>query len=135
MSLVTTKKGQLESLKLILSRTLILRLYTNDTQPNYYYEIEDYKEANGGDYKVFTLEPENWKLGFIADDPIATYPEQVFSFKGPVGLVYGYYLTNEDGDIVRWGEKFADGPYEVLRMGDTVTVVPRARLPRSPIIP
>ncbi len=132
MSLVTTKKGQLESLKLILSRELILRLYTNNINLDYYLEIDDFKEATGGDYTTIILEVDGWKFGFKADDPIATYPEQVFSFKGPVGLVYGYYLTNEDGNIVRWAEKFADVPYDVLRMGDTVTVVPRARLPRSP---
>lgn len=131
MSLVTTKKGQLESLKLMLSVNIVLRVYTNNTYPNYHHEIDDYREASGSGYAVKVLEPENWKFGFVADDPIATYPQHVFEFTGPVGLAYGYYLTDEDNKIVRWAERFADGPYEILRMGDTVTVVPRARLPRS----
>jgi len=114
----------------MLSKRIILRLYENDTFPNYYYENKDYREASGGGYEAKVLEPGKWKFGYIADNPVASYPQQVFEFTGPVGLVFGYYITDEDNKIVRWAEKIADGPYEVLRMGDTVTIVPRIRLPR-----
>ena len=85
MSIVTSKKGQLESLKLMLSVRMILRLYENNTLPDYYYEIGDYREVTGGGYKTIALDPEGWKFSFLADDPVATYPDQVFEFTGTVG--------------------------------------------------
>jgi hypothetical protein len=131
MSSVVTKKGMLESLRLVLSVPLVLRLYENNTYPNYHHEVSDYKEASGGGYAVKILEPKNWKFGFLADAPIADYPDQIFEFIGPVGLVHGFYITDENNKVVRWAERFADGPYEVLRVGDSVTVVARIRFPRK----
>ncbi|MHA2265531.1 MAG: hypothetical protein ACXAEN_24335 [Candidatus Thorarchaeota archaeon] len=131
MSSVITRKGLIESLKLVVSVPVILRLYENNVYPNYHHEINDYKEASGGGYVVKILEPENWKFSLIADSPVATYPDQLFEFTGPVGLVHGYYVTDEKNKIVRWAERFADGPYEVLRLGDAVTVITRIRLPRK----
>lgn len=125
-----TKNGQLESLKLILSKNLLLRLFENNINPDYYNNVDDYEEARGGGYSQKILNASKWKFGFFVDEPIAVYPDQVFEFTGPVGLVYGFYVTGMDGKIIRWAERFADGPYEVLRAGDTVTVIPRTRMPR-----
>jgi hypothetical protein len=130
MNPATTKEGQMESLRLILSKSLTLRLFENNIEPDYYNTVNDYKEVGGGGYSPKVLDPARWKFGFIEDLPMAGYKDQVFEFTGPVGLVYGYYITNDASDVVRWAERFVDGPYEVLRTGDTVTVAPRARLPR-----
>jgi hypothetical protein len=125
----TTRQGRMETLRLSLSKDIVLRLFENDLLPDYYNTIESFKEIRGGDYKPKVLSSGKWKYGFVADVPIATYPDQIFEFTGAVGLIYGYYITDRDNKIVRWAEKFADGPYEVLRNGDKVTVNPRARLP------
>lgn len=128
---VQTREGKLASLKLMLSKPLILRLYENNVYPTYHSGIDDFREASGGGYAVKILEPDKWKYGFMADAPIATYPDQLFEFSGPVGFVYGFFVTDEDRTLVRWASRFADGPYEVLRIGDTVKVQTRVRLPKS----
>jgi hypothetical protein len=125
----TTKEGHMENLKLILSKNLVLRLFENDIKPDYYSTVSDFKEVNGGGYTPKVLNASKWKFGFVEDIPAAAYPEQLFVFTGPIGLIYGFYLTDGNGKVVRMAERFADGPYEVLRMKDNITVVARVRLP------
>lgn len=130
MSLATpTKEGNLESLRLMLSENLVLRLFENDVRPDYYNTIGDYREPGGDVYSPAILDSQTWNFHFFAGDPVASYPEQTFEFTGPSGFVYGYYVTDRNNKMVRWAERF-DVPYEVLRRGDTVFVVPRIRLPR-----
>jgi hypothetical protein len=125
----TTKEGQMENLKLILSKNLVLRLFENDIKPDYFNSLNDFKEANGGGYTPKILNASKWKFGFEANVPIAAYPQEVFSFVGPVGLIFGYFITDTNNRLVRWAYRFDDGPYEVLRMGDTIEVIARTRLP------
>ena len=81
-----TKEGQMEALKLMLSRNLVLRLFENDIKPDYYNTIDDYKEVSGGGYSPKVLNSSKWKFGFVADIPTAGYPDQLFVFVGPVGI-------------------------------------------------
>ena len=124
-----TKEGHMETLKLMLSKNLVLRLFENDIKPDYYSTINDFKEVGSGGYSPKILNASKWKFGFIEDIPVAVYPEQLFIFNGPVGLIFGSYITDTNGEVVRVAKRFDDGPYEVLRMKDNITVGPKIRLP------
>ncbi len=127
--LVVTKEGQMKDLKLSLDKNLVLRLFINDAEPSYMSKSDDFEEVDGAIYIPEELGAENWLFSFITiktkdkpdkDIPTAEYPEVKFYFSDIGFSVYGYYVT--DNGTVRWAERFENGPYGILRLGDVVFV-------------
>ena len=56
------------------------------------------------------------------------YAKQVFSFTGPIGKLYGYYLVQEKSEKLMWSERFADGPYHIVYAGSKIEVMPRLEM-------
>ena len=127
--LVVTKEGQMRGLKLSLGQGLVLHLFINDIEPSYGAKIDDFEEVDRGIYVPEELRAENWLFRFVTikrenkpdkDIPVAEYPEIKFFFSDIGFSVYGYYMT--DNGVVRWAERFNNGPYGILRLGDVVFV-------------
>ena len=122
MPLVLNKEGQMENLKLILSNNLFCKLFINDFEPNYTNVASSFEEVKKENYNPIELYPNKWSFSFtLDDDPIATYPESTFKFTGIKFDIYGYYIVDEKG-VLRWSERFSDGPYSVYRIGDILTL-------------
>ncbi len=129
--LVPTKQGRMQDLKLMLSKNLMLRLFTNDIDPEYGHGAGDFEEVSGDDYTSATLRVGEWQYAFSPkNNPVALYPEMIFSFRNSGFVIYGYFVTDKQGVIVRWAERFPEGvgPYSILRKGDLLTVVPKCEL-------
>lgn len=126
MAGVLVNQAEVIALKALLNHTaqannLVLRLFTNNKTPAEADTEADYTEANGYDYAAKTLTGASWTVNPGAPSS-ATYAEQVWTFTGALGNVYGYYYT-ANGVLVA-AERFPDGPYNIQNSGDTIKVTP-----------
>lgn len=115
------------SLKVVLLRDLLknsdrpmtLRLYVNNRTPEDGDGLNNYLEADGAGYGSKDLEPGQWTIE-ARGIARAIYPELAFTFTEELGRVYGYFITR--GDDLMWAERFPNGPFEVKRWGDEITL-------------
>jgi len=112
-------------LKLLINQaspqSLVLKLFTNDVTPGETDTEATYTEASGHGYAPATLTPGTWTVttGFPSQ---AAYPAQTFTFTGPLGNVYGYYLTQVSSGKLLVAERFQDAPLVVANNGDEIRV-------------
>jgi hypothetical protein len=106
---------------------LVLRLFVNNIVPAKTDTAANYTEASGLGYAELTLVGADWTI-LDTDPPVAIGAQQVFTFTGALGNVYGYFLTRETSGKIAWAERFSDGPYSVARAGDDIKVIPRLEL-------
>lgn len=116
---------ELLMVKLLLNiestQTPVLKLYTNDHTPHLTDTVADYKEAQGYGYKSMVLLPTNWS--FPPEDILrAVYPEVSYLFKGHLGNIYGYYITQQQSNTLLWAVRFFDGPYTIMNHGDKINL-------------
>ena len=126
MSLVLGNQGEQIALEALVNKTapqtLVLRLYTNDYTPVEASVEGSFTEASGNGYAAINLTPaSNWAVtpGAPTD---AAFPQQVFTFTGPLGNVFGYYITQVTSGKHVWGERFTDGPYNIVNNGDQIKI-------------
>jgi cold shock CspA family protein len=125
---ILSVKSKIEMLRRMLTHPdgLLLKLYANNRNDGHKNTLVHFTEVRDGDtgYEPIALDPEKWLLepkgGFI----FASYPEQFFVFQKPFGNVYGFYITNNGGDVLIWSERFKDAPFEIQHEGDRVKVKP-----------
>lgn len=103
---------------------LVLRLFTTNVTPGNTDTAATYTEAAGNGYAPITLTGANWTVTEGAPSE-AAYPQQVFTFTGALGNVYGYYLTRATSGKIAWAERFSDGPYNIVNTGDQIKVTPK----------
>lgn len=97
---------------------LLLKLFTNNPSLSINDTVSTYIEASGGGYVYKTLSATLWAVS----GNIAAYPAQTWTFTGPVGNIYGYYVVRATtGDLI-FSEKFSGGPYNVQTNGDNISV-------------
>ena len=132
MSLVVPDVGEERALELLLAMPLALRLYVNNLTPGAADQLADYTEASGSGYGAIALDSAAWTL--TPGDPTeAAQPEQTFTFSGALGNVYGYYVTEGDSPaILRWAERFTDGPYNVTGASVEIAVTPKFTASTAP---
>lgn len=127
MTLRVPNQGESTALSILVAKTpvegLRLRLYTNNLTPGEADVLATYTEATGSGYANVLLTPANWVITEGAPSN-AAYPEVTFTFTGALGNVYGYYLTGETSNKVRWAERFTTAPYNVTASGDLIKVTP-----------
>lgn len=124
-------EGETNLLEVYLAnQTLYLGLYMDNAEPGEADTLTSISEASGGDYARKTLaagiggDP-NWT---VAGD-LGSRPEEVWTFTGAVGNVYGYFLAtsvDDSGKLVAV-EHFSDGPYNIQNNGDQIKVTPKVR--------
>lgn len=131
MTLLVPNEGESQILGIMLGKIAIeslrLRLYSNNKTPAEADTPASYTEATGGGYASVLLTAANWTLTEGAPT-LAEYPMVTFTFTGGIGNIYGYYVTGETSNKVRWAERFTDGPYDVQATGDQISVTLRVTL-------
>jgi len=102
---------------------LILKLFTNDYTPVETSVVGSFTEATGSGYAEKSLTDGSWTVT-NADPAVATYDggDQVFTFTGALGNVYGYYITDFAETGLVWAERFTSAPFNVQNNGDTITI-------------
>lgn len=128
MTMVVPNSGEELALKALVNHTapqnLVLRLYSNDLTPAETDTAGTYTELAGSGYAAVTLTGSSWTVTPGAPT-VASYAEQVFTFSGAAGNVYGYYLTQSGSGLLVYAERFPGAPYNVLNVGDEIKVTPR----------
>ncbi len=107
-------------LRLITRGGLTLRLFTNDVDPRAGKRCPKLTEAERADYRPVPLKPERWVIALGRAD----YPEVAWSFNGPAGTFYGWYVTAGDSAEVVQAGRFPDGPYDIVFAGSIIAVEP-----------
>ncbi|MBE7415074.1 MAG: hypothetical protein HS130_07570 [Deltaproteobacteria bacterium] len=77
-----------------------LRLFTNNITPLDTHTAADYTQAAGGGYAAKTLNNGGFTRSNVGGIEQVTYPEQVFTFSGPLNggaTIYGYEVLDADG--------------------------------------
>jgi len=99
---------------------LTLRLFSNSAVISADIVASALTEVSAGNgYAAIPLTGSSWTV-----NPTGTslsYPAQTWTFTGPKGNIYGYYMTNSSGTVL-WAETFPAGPYNVQTNGDLITV-------------
>jgi len=94
-----------------LTATVDLHLYQNDVAPSPTSVLADFAEADYDGYAAEAITPTTWPvfLQGIAQ-AVAVGPAIVFTPTGSVtpNVIYGYYVTDNTGARLLWGERFAD---------------------------
>jgi len=124
MALVIPNAGKQLALQYILNQTpstepLVLKLYRNDVTPSAATINADlvYLDSGNG-YAPITLTNTQWDI----DNGAASYPQQTWTFTGPVGNVYGYAVVTSTSNTVIMAERFLSAPYNVQSNDDTIRV-------------
>jgi hypothetical protein len=92
-------------------QNLVLHLYVNDFSPGLDTSLEDFEEASGYGYQPLVIDGAQWT--FEGARPTHAKAVQSFQLTGPLGRVYGWYLTREFGGEYMYGERFPLGAQEV----------------------
>ena len=128
MSLTVPNQGEVLMLEAALGKAnasvYTLRLFSNNHAPANTDTEANYTECAGGGYSAIALDASLWVTTPGAPTS-SSYPEQTFTFTGATnapGNVYGYYITNESGQLVM-AEQLA-GVFVPANNGDTVKVTP-----------
>ena len=100
------------------SEDQILKLYSNDVDPDSSTTASQLTEVTGGAYAAKTLADSNWSVAA----GVATTTPQTWEFDAAAGDVYGYYLVGATSGNLLAAEKFDNGPYTVAVDGDKITV-------------
>ena len=109
--------ARLKMLRDFIARPMALRLFLNDVAKGQEDDPDAYDEPDGLGYAVVGIHPENWTVDEGA--LIARYPETIWTFRGPAGLVRGDFLT--DGRAVLMIERFLI-PFPAQHDGDQLRV-------------
>jgi len=122
--IITTSAKTLALSYLVAKQTnvssLSLRLFSNNgtiTDATTDAELTEVSSGNG--YSPIALTGSSWSINPTGST--LSYPQQTWTFTGPKGNVYGYYVTNASGTVL-WAEKFPTGPYNVQNNGDIINV-------------
>lgn len=129
MALVVPNAAEDVMLQNILNKTApqnkTLKLFTNNITPAETDTAATYTEASGNGYAAISLStPASWTIT-PGNPTTAAYPEQVFTFTGALGNVYGYYVVETVSGIIQWAERFPTAPYNIANNGDQIKITPQ----------
>ncbi len=123
--MIITAAAKAQALAYLVSKdtsvkSLTLRLFANN------YSLTDTTTATnlvevsaGNGYAPIALTGSSWSAGTSGTN--LTYPQQTWTFTGPVGNIYGYYVTDSSGTLM-FAETFPTGPYNVQNNSDVINV-------------
>jgi hypothetical protein len=118
MSAIVPEASQADMLADILRDPCTIRLYIND--PGDSPTAADFVEAEGGGYAAKPVRSAGWDMSRA---PVsASYPQQVWKFSGPAGVIRGYYVTRNSDGRLRWFDPLPGGPMNILNDGDQIAV-------------
>jgi hypothetical protein len=114
-------------LNVAVPQDLVLKLYSNNLDPDETTTVADLTELSGGGYSDVALVAGDWTVN-SGGPTVATYPEIVFNFTGVAGNTYGYYVVQSVSGALLWAEQFSDAPLNVQNNGDEIRVTLRITL-------
>lgn len=136
MPLVVPNAGEVRLLEMIVGKTplpsgeLVLHLYTNQVDlTDETVEESNFTEASASGYAAVTLTGANWTASTDLATGVSTavYDTNV-TFTFNVGEdVYGYYITNNAGQIL-WAEEFPSAPFALPSTGGEISIKPQVQL-------
>ncbi len=123
--MIITTAARIQALSYLLAKdttvkTLTLRLFSNNitvSDTTTTTELTEVSSTNG--YTPIALTGSSWSASVTGSS--FSYPTQTWTFTGPKGNIYGYYITDSSGALIL-GEKFPTGPYNVQNNGDIINV-------------
>jgi hypothetical protein len=122
MALIVPDVGKVELLKYMLkvstSQNQILHLYSNDPTISDLTVLTDLNEVSGSGYNPININGTSWNVN--STNTTASYSDQTFFFTGTV-VAYGYFVTNEDGDLL-WCERFTNAPFSIPISGGQIAI-------------
>jgi hypothetical protein len=128
MTLLVPNNGEGDAAAAFVNKStlsdLVLRLFTNNITPSETDTAATYTEASGNSYGAITLTGASWTVTEGAPTQ-AAYAQQVFTFTGNLGNVYGYFMTRSTGGRIALAERFSDGPYNIVNNGDQIKITPQ----------
>jgi Outer membrane receptor for Fe3+-dicitrate len=127
MALVVPNVGEEVMLELILAPNLTLKLYTNNITPGETDTDLTYNEASGSGYLAKALVFGDWTITPGAPSE-AVAPQQIFTFSGALGAVYGYFVIRASDGVLLWAERLTTAPFTVANSGDQIKITPRFSL-------
>jgi len=137
MALVVPDHGAVDALRFYVNQSqpqdLVLRLFVNDVAPAPGDAAGRFVEPQGFGYAAVRLKGADWEVvdppapaaGQPRTAPYARARQQAFTFTGPLGDVYGYYLTRAGSGRIAHAERFAAGPIRVVNNGDRIRITAR----------
>ena len=128
MTLLVPNNGEGDAAAAFVNKStlsdLVLRLFTNNITPAETDTAATYTEAAGNGYGALTLTGASWTVTEGAPTQ-AAYAQQIYTFTGALGNVYGYFMTRSTGGRIAVAERFSDGPYNIVNNGDQIKVTPQ----------
>jgi hypothetical protein len=128
MALVVPNASEVLMLEYILNKTapqdLTVRLYDNDITPDESTTELTLNEVAGNGYAPKILTAANWDITPGNPSEAVYNVEQVFTFTGAAGNIYGYYVTRTGGELM-WAERFTGGPFDVQVAGSEIRITLR----------
>lgn len=123
--MIITTAAKSQALSYLVSKdttikTLTLRLFSNNitvSETTTATELTEVTSGNG--YTSISLSGSSWVESVTGSN--LSYPTQTWTFTGPKGNIYGYYVSDSAGKVL-WAEKFPSGPYNVQNDGDVINV-------------
>lgn len=128
MSLVVPNAAEDLMLQNILNKTAPqdqrLKLYTNNITPAETDTEATFTEAAGSGYADVALTGASWTIT-PGNPTSAAAAQQIFTFTGALGNVYGYLVVQQTSGKILWSERFTNGPYNIQNNGDQIKVTPQ----------
>ena len=129
MAGVLVNGGEVIALEALVNKTapqnLRIKLYSNNITPAEGDTAATYTEATATfGYTDFLLTGATW-AGAVAGAPSSiAYAQQVWTFTGALGNIYGYFYVQTTSTLLVAAERFSDGPYNIVNNGDQIKVTP-----------
>lgn len=111
----TAKQNLLENF--FSTESLTLKLFSNNVTPSPTDVSTSYVEFSSGNYSSVELNSSEWNISSSE----ASYPPIDWSFTDASGSIYGYYVVNQDDDVI-FSERFPNAPYIVSNSGDSIKI-------------
>lgn len=123
------------ALDLVKAVDCYLKLYSNDYTPVAGMTGASFTEVTGGGYAQKSIagdetSPSDWTEEYANTPPDIILAEQTFTFTGAIGgsgIVYGWYLVDQDDTSVVKAAKRLDTPYTPASGGGTLKFTPRVQ--------
>lgn len=133
MAVRYVNSGEMLALELLAGRVtiapLVLGLFTGDITPVEGTTLGSLSALGAGaGYTVRTITPADWTVGpgdpsfMQVNTATATYG---WTFTASIGPIYGYYYVQAGTDKLFAAERFSSAPFNVVRSGDAITIIPR----------
>jgi hypothetical protein len=130
MALLVQNDGEVIALEALVNKTapqnLILKLFQNNVTPAETDIASGYTEATFTGYGPITLTGASWGAASAGAPSSIAYAQQTFTSSAGAQsqAIYGYYLVQASSGKVVLAERFSDGPYTIVNLGDQIKVTP-----------